>query len=149
MKRLLALLAAPAASFCLIGAAAPAAALATCYSSTQSSQTYSDSSSDGDAGLAPEMIGAVAVTDSACGIGMAPALSNRPSGLLSSDVSAIYINTDANSSTGSSTFSGADKVVMTLGGYAPRVGTWNGSTFDFNAGPDLVENSDGGGFIGT
>jgi hypothetical protein len=144
-------LAAPAV-LCVVLSIGAASAHATCYSSTQSNQSYADSAADGDYGLAPEIAGAAAVTDSQCGIGMAPAITNRPYGLGGGDASAVYIDTDGNSATGDPTFDGADKVVMTIGSdvteYPPRVGSWNGSTMDFAAGPNLTP-SQVGGFIAS
>ena len=65
-----------------------------------------------------------------------PGATNRPSGLIDGDGVGIYIDTDGNPGTGSPTFTGADRVIITAGltgpDTPPGLGTWNGTTFDFS-----------------
>src|SRR5436305_1075932 len=72
-----------AASFAV--AVGPSAAQATCYSSTPTTQAFSDSIVDGDSGLAPE-IGAISLTvDGSCHVTAGADLADRPYGLIQDD----------------------------------------------------------------
>ena len=132
-------LAAVALLFVLTGGTAHA----NCYSSSETSQSYLDSAADGEAGLAPEILGVAAVTDSACGIGIGAAIAGAPNAgdLIADESVGIYMNTDGNPATGSPTWDGADKVVITVGQIGadlpPGLGVWNGSTFSFAGSPSL------------
>jgi PASTA domain-containing protein len=128
--------------------AVPAASQAACSSSTPSSQAIADSPVDGQAGLAPEMAGVGITVDGACGVSFDPVLTNRPSGLIDGDGVGIYVDTDGNPATGSPTFNGADRVIITAGltgpDTPPGLGTWNGATFDFTSAPLLPAVGQGG-----
>ncbi|MBX5470440.1 MAG: hypothetical protein IRZ21_11150, partial [Thermoleophilaceae bacterium] len=136
--------AAVVAAALLVALVAPAAARATCYSSTSSSQAFPDSAFDGESGLAPEILGVVAVTDSRCGIGVDSVIQGDtdPGDLIDGEAVGIYIDTDGNPSTGSPTFDGADRVVMIVGqlgsDVGPALGVWDGSQFSFDNAPLLT-----------
>ena len=145
------LAAAIAAGFVFAGGGGTASA--TCYSSTASSQTFSDGAADSELGLAPELLGVAAVTDSACGIGIGPAIAGvSENGLIEGEAVGVYLNTDGSAATGSTTFGGADKVVMTVGAagadYPPAMGSWTGAAFRFAGAPTLTP-VDAAGFVST
>ena len=128
-------------------------AVATCYSSTAANQAFTDATNDAGAGLAPEILGAVALTDSACSIGIGPAIANTEENeLIAGESVLVYLNTDGSSATGTPTFGGADKVVITLGqtgaDLLPVLGTWTGSSFNFAGAPSLTP-VDAAGFVST
>jgi hypothetical protein len=141
------ILAAVAATIAVLAFASSASA--TCYYSNASSQSYADSPADGDLGLAPEITGVRADSDGACGLSVEPVVTNPYGGdLIDGEAVATYLNIDGNPSTGSPVWNGADRVVITVGltgpDYAPGVGTWNGSTFDFVGGASLPRVGIGG-----
>ena len=115
----------------------PAGSSATCYSSTELSQTFPDVAGDGESGLAPEILGVLAITDKTCGIGLGVALQGQSEigALIYNESVGVYVNTDGNAATGSPTWDGADRVVITIGQSGtdspPGLGVWNGSTFEF------------------
>jgi hypothetical protein len=127
----------------------PAASQAACYSSTPSDQAIIDSPVDGDAGLAPEMAGVGISVGAACGVSFDPVITNRPVDLIDGDGVGIYIDTDGNPATGSPTFNGADRVILTAGltgpDLPPALGVWNGITFAFSAAPFLPPVGEAGG----
>lgn len=131
-----------------------AAANASCTSSTPASQTFTDSPYDGEAGLAPEIASVTIATDSHCGVGVGNALVGQsdPDSLIEGDAVGTYLDTDGNAATGSSLWDGADVVVLAVGhngaDLPPRVGRWNGSTFDFAVGPNLPRVGSAG-FVST
>jgi hypothetical protein len=133
-------------------AAVPAAADATCYSSTPAGLTWSDSPLDGDAGLAPEILGVTANLDASCRLAVQDVIAGAPSpgGLVDGDAVGIYLNTDGNPATGSPLWNGADRAVIIVGATGPDLppglGTWNG--VDFTFGPWLAPYG-GGGFSAT
>lgn len=130
----------------------PSAASAACYSSTPSTARFSDAIGDGEAGLAPEITGVVAVTDDTCGIGIAVALSGAvsPGDLIEGEAVGIYLDTDGNPATGSPTWDGADRVVMIVGrtgpDLPPAVGVWDGAEFSFAGARELTP-STAAGFV--
>jgi hypothetical protein len=119
----------------------PASSQAACYSSTPGSQAIADSVLDGDSGLAPELAGVAVSVGSHCGVTVDPLIVNRPFDLIDGDGVGIYIDTDGNPATGSPTFDGADKVIITAGmtgpDLPPGLGTWNGASFTFSPGAIL------------
>ena len=127
-------------------AALPSAASAACYTSTPQSVTHADSLFDGELGLAPEIGTVVAAVDASCGYSVNPDI--RQGMLIEDDSVFIYIDTDGNPATGDSIFTGADRVVGTLGAMAsetpPMMGTWNGTSFSFVGGPTFAATSVGG-----
>jgi PASTA domain len=114
-----------------------ASSQAACYSSTPASQSFADSSADGDLGLAPEIAQVDATLNGACVLTVNPLITNRPVDLLTDDIAGIYLDTDGNPATGSPTFNGADRVVIQSGTLYPGVGTWDGSSFNFAGSPTL------------
>src|SRR4051794_27363170 len=81
-------------------------ASAQCYSSTASQQSFSDSPVDGDSGLAPEILGAVAVVGSNCSFGAGTVIAGvqNPGDLLSGESVGMYFDTDGNPATGDTIF---------------------------------------------
>jgi hypothetical protein len=127
----------------------PASSQAACYSSAPSSQGVADSAFDGDAGLAPELAGLAVSVGGACGVSFDPVIVNRPFDLIDGDGVGVYIDADANPATGSPTFNGADKVIITAGqagpDLPPALGTWNGASFSFSAASILPRVGTAGG----
>ena len=127
----------------------PAASQAACYSSTPSSQAIIDSPFDGEAGLAPEMAGVGITVGAACGVSFDPVITNRPFDLIDGDGVGIYVDTDGNPATGSPTFNGADRVILTAGltgpDLPPALGVWNGVTFAFPPAPFVPRVGEAGG----
>src|SRR3712207_1340492 len=101
------------AAFALIAAAMPSAASAACHTSTPATAVHADSTSDGEAGLAPE-IGTVRGTlNASCSYGVDPGLVDGV--MIAGEAVFIYVDTDGSDSTGSAPFDGADKAIGTLG----------------------------------
>lgn len=144
---------AAAAAILAVGAlAVPVGAEAACYSSTSSSTSFADAAGDGEAGLAPEILGVAAATGSSCGVGIEAVISgaSEPGTLIDGESVGTYIDTDGNPATGSSTWDGADRVVIVIGrsgsDLGPSLGAWNGSSFSFENSPVLAP-SGAAGFI--
>lgn len=130
----------------------PSAANAACYSSTASDTRFDDAVGDAEAGLSPDILGVVALTDASCGIGIGVALDrgSAEGALLAGDSVGIYINVDGNKATGSPTWDGADRVVIIAGAsgpdFPPTLGVWNGSEFSFAGARELTP-AGAGGFV--
>lgn len=120
-----------------VAAMGPSPATAACTSSTANSQSFPDATGEADE-LAPDISGVIMVTTDQCFTGGTLSLADGRDSMIEGEAAALYLDIDGNSNTGSQTFVGADRVVITLGHSGedglPGVGVWNASTgeFDFN-----------------
>jgi hypothetical protein len=136
-----------AISVCALNVAS--AASAACYSSTPTTQSFSDSPADGQGGLAPEITAANVQISGACAMTAGPTLANRPD-LIDGDAVFVYLDTDGNPATGEQIFGGADHAVGTLGQTGsdspPLLGTWDPAQgkIVFAGGPTLTAAGAGG-----
>lgn len=130
-----------AAAAALAACAAPSAAHATCYTSTPTTQSISDSAADGQSGLAPEITSVALDLNATCGLTLNPVIAGRPANLISGDAVGTYIDTDGNPATGEPVFNGADRVILVVGltgpDLPPGLGVWDGTTFSFAGTPNL------------
>jgi len=123
--------------------ATPATA-ATCGRAVPGSWSWTDDPADGASGLAPEIVGVTARVWDDCDVGIAVALANRtnPGDLLADESVGIYLDTDGNSATGSSTWNGADALVLFMGAigedYPPYLIPYRNGDFDTSAASELT-----------
>lgn len=118
-----------AAVFAIAALIVPAAAGATCYSSTPASNFLTDSPADAEAGLAPEATAMRVSLDAACNVSFSYDVFGQTAPL-SSDFYSWFIDVDNNASTGpSGGFVGADYAVGLGGDGGTILSRWNGAQF--------------------
>ena len=124
---------------CLLAGGIPASAEAACTTSTEHSQNFSDPFGDDEGGLAPDIGSVIMVTTANCRTGGSISLTDGRDSLIEGESVGMYYDTDNNLATGSPTFKGADRVVITIGHSGadslPAVGTYNAATGKFEFGP--------------
>lgn len=105
------------------------ASAAPCTSSTPTSNTFFDSASDSEYGLAPELTALRVSLDGACNVKFAYDVTGQ-AGLIAGEFYYWFIDTDNNSATGAGGgFPGADVAVGLLDDGFAALSAWNGSQF--------------------
>ena len=128
-----------------LAALAPSAAQAApCTASTPVAQSFADASGDSVDGsgqpdrlqYAPDIVAVDVSVDDRCNLTIGARLGDHVSAsttLYDGELIAFFLNVDGNAATGNT--GGSDRVIVTDGSTsdsdATRLGTWNGSAFDF------------------
>jgi hypothetical protein len=154
MKYVRWLLLATAATIALL-AAGTASARAACTSSTKTDRAFPDAVGDDDDGLAPDISGVIVVMNETCDVAGTISTADDRDSMIDGESAAQYLDTDNNPATGDDVFTGADRVIITIGEIGPdslpHVGVWNSSTgtYDFDLAADPIDVGIGGWAYGV
>ena len=138
------------AAACALVSAFPSSASAACTSSTKNSQSFADAHGDDDGGLAPDIGAVLMITTESCGTAGSISLTDGRDSMIDGESVGMYYDVDGNSATGSPTFKGADRVIITIGQNGadsnPGVGVFNSATgkFEFGSEADPIDVGVGG-----